>query len=567
MIRKQAAFLVMFVAVAVALVLSGVPRSAHAGTNPTIGGVSPSSGSVLGGTQITITGSDFLPGAAVYIGGAAATGVVVASSTQITATTPRGITGSANVLIINSDGGARTLNSGFFYTEASSALSISGLSAASGPIRGGTPLIITGTGFSGTVVTFGGAPATGVQVLGPSSISLRTPPGVAGAVTVAVRNGDGTTASLPNAFTYAGGGLEVTGVTPLGGLVAGGAAMRIFGYGFAAGSAVLVGGTPATNVVVVNSTLITATSPAGVVGTVPVVVTSGGVSASIPNAFSYRATAAGSGLAVASIAPATGSAVGGTSVTISGAGFSGGAVVYFGGVPASDASSPGPSTITVRTPPNVAGAVPVTVVNSDGSSVTLNNGFTYEGNSGFTLSSVSPASGAASGGTVLLLSGAGFVSGAMVTVGGVNASNVWVVGDSQVYATTPAGASGPATVTVTNPGGLSASLASSFTYGAGGTTPPPASTPTVPPSSGTSIGFPLPVRGFGLVVFGGGSNAALVSASTCTSSSLAFWSTNAGGDFDVYVPGASIGAVNEAWNARFANGIPASTPLIGRCQS
>ena len=120
---------------------------------------------------------------------------------------------------------------------------------------------------------------------------------------------------------------------------------------------------------------------------------------------------------------------------------------------------------------------------------------------------------------------------------------------------------------VTNPGGLSASLANSFTYGAGGTTPPPTSTPTVPPSSGTSIGFPLPAKGFGLVVFGGGTNAALVAASTCTSSSLAFWSTNAGGDFDVYVPGASIGAVNEAWNARYANGIPASTPLIGRCQS
>ena len=40
---------------------------------------------------------------------------------------------------------------------------------------------------------------------------------------------------------------------------------------------------------------------------------------------------------------------------------------------------------------------------------------------------------------MLVIDGSRFVSGAMVTVGGVNASNVWVIGDSQIYATTPAG--------------------------------------------------------------------------------------------------------------------------------
>ena len=474
------------------------------------------------------------------------------------------------MLVTNADGGAVTLSSGFFYTELSSVLSLTSISTATGPIRGGTLVNLIGTGFSGSTVLFGNTPAQSVSIQGPSSISLRTPPGLPGAVTVTVKNGDGAVATLPNAFTYDSSGLEVSSLSQLGGVAAGGALLRIFGNGFAPNSRVSFGAVPATDVVVVNPTLILVTTPVSTPGTVAVTVTApSGTSATLPNAFTFRATSTATGLSISGLSPAGGAAVGGTVVTITGNGFSGGPSVFFGGVPATDISSPGPSTVIARAPANVAGAVPVAILNSDGSSVTLNNGFTYDGVSGFSIARVTPSTGAASGGTVLVIEGSRFVSGAMVTVGGVNASNVWVVGDSQVYATTPAGASGPATVTVTNPGGLSASLANGFTYGAGGTTPPPAatSTPTVPPSSGTSIGFPLPAKGFGLVVFGGGTNAQLVAASTCTSGSLAFWSTNSGGDFDVYVPGASIGAVNAAWNARFASGIPASTPLIGRCQS
>ena len=564
----RARVLAVLTVVLIGLGALGTLEPAHAATNPTITSVTPNSGVNTGGTLITIVGTGFQPGALVFVGGAPATGVSVVNSTQLTAVTSRGTTGSAGVLVTNPDGGAQTLAGAFFYTEPASALSVASLSVTSGSVRGGTQLTINGSGFSSSTVMFGSTPAVSATTLGASGINVRTPPGLPGPVSVTVRNGDGTTSTLANAFTYDAGGLEVNGVTPGGALTAGGTAVRISGYGFAPGSTVSFGGVAATSVVVVNPTLITAVAPAGATGTVGISVsTPSGSSASQPNAFSYRSAAAASGFVLTSVSPANGPAVGGTQVNITGTGFLGGASVLFAGIPATDITSPGSSTIIARTPPNVAGPVPVTVLNSDGSSVTLNNGFTYEGSSGFAITRVTPSTGAASGGTVLMIEGSRFVSGAMVTVGGVNASNVWVVGDSQVYATTPAGASGPATVTVTNPGGLSASLAYSFTYGAGGTTPPPTLTPTVPPSSGTSIGFPLPAKGFGLVVFGGGTNAQLVAASTCTSGSLAFWSTNSGGDFDVYVPGASIGAVNAAWNARYANGIPASTPLIGRCQS
>src|ERR1017187_8048370 len=60
----------------------------------------------------------------------------------------------------------------------------------------------------------------------------------------------------------------VSSVAANNGLVAGETAVTITGANFAAGATVTFGGTAATNVVVVNSTTITATTPAGTVGAV-----------------------------------------------------------------------------------------------------------------------------------------------------------------------------------------------------------------------------------------------------------------------------------------------------------
>jgi len=54
----------------------------------TVSAISPSSGPAAGGTNLTITGTSFQPGAGVRIGGVPATGVTVVSDTQITASTP-----------------------------------------------------------------------------------------------------------------------------------------------------------------------------------------------------------------------------------------------------------------------------------------------------------------------------------------------------------------------------------------------------------------------------------------------------------------------------------------------
>src|SRR4029077_14703563 len=84
---------------------------------PTVTSVSPTSGSSAGGTTITIAGSDFRS-PSVTVGGNAATGVVVNSSTQLTAKTPAHATGLVDITVTDSDGQHATLPVGFSYPSA-----------------------------------------------------------------------------------------------------------------------------------------------------------------------------------------------------------------------------------------------------------------------------------------------------------------------------------------------------------------------------------------------------------------------------------------------------------------
>ncbi|MES1244359.1 MAG: M12 family metallo-peptidase [Acidobacteriota bacterium] len=88
---------------------------------PTVTVVSPASGSTAGGTAIALTGTGFLAGATVTVGGTAATSVVVVNSTRITAVAPAHAAGTVSVVVTNPDTQAGTLNPGFFYAGASTA--------------------------------------------------------------------------------------------------------------------------------------------------------------------------------------------------------------------------------------------------------------------------------------------------------------------------------------------------------------------------------------------------------------------------------------------------------------
>jgi formylglycine-generating enzyme required for sulfatase activity len=83
---------------------------------PAVSAVSPSSGPMAGGTDVTITGTNFAASATVTIGGTAAT-VFSVTATTINATTPAHVAGAANVVVHNPDGQTGTLTGGFTFSD------------------------------------------------------------------------------------------------------------------------------------------------------------------------------------------------------------------------------------------------------------------------------------------------------------------------------------------------------------------------------------------------------------------------------------------------------------------
>jgi hypothetical protein len=361
---------------------NGVPSVAtfvqlgSSGSNPapTVSSISPTSGSGSGGTAVTITGTGFLSGATVSLGGTAATGVNVVSSTSITATTTSHSAGSVNVVVTNSDNQTGTLNGGYSYTPANPAPGVSGISPATGMTSGGTAVTITGTGFlAGATVKFGSTSASGVNVVSSTSITATTPAHSAGSVSVVVTNTDSQSGTLTNGYSYTNPAPTVIGIAPNGGPLAGGTSVTISGTGFLSGASVKFGSTSATGVNVVSSTSITATTQAHAAGAVSVVVTNNdNQSATLSNGYTYNPAPT-----VTAINPSLGPIAGGAGSTITGTNFVSGATVSFGGTAATTIMVAGSNAITATAPAHAAGSVDVVVANPDGQSATLANGYTY----------------------------------------------------------------------------------------------------------------------------------------------------------------------------------------------
>jgi peptidoglycan/xylan/chitin deacetylase (PgdA/CDA1 family) len=255
----------------------------------------------------------------------------------------------------------------------------------------------------------------------------------------------------------------LTGVSPATGPTAGGTSVTLSGTGFAEGAGVTFAGvavTPAS----ITATDISILTPPHEAGAVTVTVTNpDGQSATRTGAFTYSAPPTPAPTATG-VSPTSGPADGSTRVTISGSGFAAGATVTFDATTA-QVESISTTTITVSTPAHAAGSVDVTVTNPDGQSVTLAGAFTYIAptNPAPTLTSVSPKSGPAAGGTLVTLTGTGFVAGTVVrfdttiaAIDGITATTITVVA--------PAHRPGKATVTVQNPDGQSVLRKHAYSY-------------------------------------------------------------------------------------------------------
>jgi hypothetical protein len=307
---------------------------------PTVTSISPNSGTINGGTGVTITGTGFLGGATVSVGGTAATGVTVVSSASITAATAAHPAGIVDVVVTNSDTQSGTLTQGFTYTTVSNpAPTVTGISPTSGTANGGTAVTITGTGFLGATVTVGGTAATGVTVVSSTSITATTAAHAPGIVDVVVTNSDAQSGTLTQGFTYttvSNPVLMVTAISPSSGPASGGTAVSITGTGFQAGSMVSLGGAAATGVTVVGSTSITATTVSHAAGAVNVVVTNREEQiGTLTNGYTYTSTTPGLGLGVLSASSATVVAGQTASYTLSigGSGMSGTASLSCTGAP------------------------------------------------------------------------------------------------------------------------------------------------------------------------------------------------------------------------------------------
>jgi hypothetical protein len=258
---------------------------------PTVSLIDPASGTTLGGTAVTITGTNLTGATAVTFGGTAATSFTVNSATKVTATAPAHAAGAVDV-VVTTPGGTAASAGGFTYVVPTPA--ITSVSPSSGPTAGGTPVTITGSGFvTGATVSIGGVAATSVNVASATSITAVTGAHAAGPVDVVVTTPGGTATST-GGFTYVVPPPAITSVSPGSGPTAGGTPVTITGSGFVAGATVSIGGVAATSVVVASATSITAVTGAHAAGPVDVVVTNpGGATGTLPAGWAYLAGTAG----------------------------------------------------------------------------------------------------------------------------------------------------------------------------------------------------------------------------------------------------------------------------------
>ena len=331
---------------------------------PTLTAVLPGSGDVAGGMPVIISGSGFVLGATVSFAGAAATQVFVISPTALVCLTPTGLVGPANVLVTNVDSQSVTLTAGFIYIYPNPAPTVGAALPNDGPIAGGAPLSISGTGFlAGATVSIGGVVATQVAVVSATSITCLTPARPLGSASIVVTNFDTQFGTLANGFSYIAN-LSLASVSPLSAIP--GTPITLTGAGFQAGVALLVGGVSVTPTSV-SLTQIVFPMPLGTsCATVLNVTNSSTQSANI--AFNPAPT-------ITSVAYGTGPVTGGNLFFILGTNFHPGTTVTVGGATAT-IQSLSITSIFATAPPGTLG--PAALVVTSPSACSASAIYTYQ---------------------------------------------------------------------------------------------------------------------------------------------------------------------------------------------
>jgi len=299
----------------------------------------------------------------------------------------------------------------------------------------GASVTLSGRGFTGTTeVDFNGVASTSFSVDSDTQITATVPTGTtSGTIEVVGPNGSATSS---RSFTVVPG---IASFTPSG--VTGSTAV-ISGNGFTGATRVSFGGARSTSFTVDSDLQISAVVPANA-KTGPISVrTPAGTAVSSGN-FAVTPTLNG-------YLPASGFV--GSRVTLAGTGLFGATEVDFNGVPATP-SNVHTGSLKVRVPPTATTGA-IRVVTPDGTATI--SSFTVLAKVG----SFSPMNGGP--GTIVTISGSGFVGATGVQFNGFPAASFTLDSPTQITAVVPAGATtGPVTVTTADG---SATSYNSFTY-------------------------------------------------------------------------------------------------------
>jgi hypothetical protein len=198
------------------------------------------------------------------------TGVIDQSSFALLTSQPYVVTSDRNDHYFNgnaqSQNGAVTVTYSCVSAAATAAPTLTNVSPVGGPSAGGTVVKLTGSNFgAGTTVTFDGQQATNVSIDTSTSITATTPPYSGNlAVNIVVNNGRGS-ATL-SGFRYVDGPPQLSSISPNVGGMAGGTPVVLTGSNFVPGMTATVGGVAMTSVTFVDTTSLTAVTPAYVSG-------------------------------------------------------------------------------------------------------------------------------------------------------------------------------------------------------------------------------------------------------------------------------------------------------------
>ena len=456
---------------------------------PSVTSVSPISGPAAGGTSVTITGTALTGATGVSFGTTPATSFTVNSATSITAVAPA-LSSTQNVTVTTPNGTSPTsVNDEYTPTFSNNGYAITLAASTTSPTVGGT-VTLTATANQDVCPTPYGMSifdaSTGVELVHTGcGTTLSTTISQASAETqryvALICNSGGANAqadSSPVLVTWSqpsnttSGVPVVNSVSPVSGPSGGGATVTITGSNLTGASGVSFGSVPATNFTVSSDTSITATSPALATSTVDVTVANanGASATSVGDEFTPTYANGGYGvtLTTSNSSPSVGATVTLTAtsnqdvcptpygITIMDAS-TGTQVAHTGcGTTLSTTVSQSQATTQryVAMISNSGGAN----AQADSSPVILTWSQPTSTVSGVpVVSSVSPTSGPAAGGTTVTITGSNLTGATGVDFGGAPAASFTVSSDTSITATSPAlSSTSTVDVTVVNPNGASA---------------------------------------------------------------------------------------------------------------